>query len=706
MEMLQSGASRRPHRRRLRKTRQSPGKASAAAMIAGVVLAQVLSGTANSFGQDQPPTTRPTTRSIADDPTNTATSPASEPAAFGSQSASATQSAIAYNGDATGSKFKKMSLDELMNVDVISVSRQPEKLIGAASAIQVITNEDIHRSGATNLPEALRLAPNLRVAQVNSYAWVVSSRGFSGLFSNKLLVMIDGRTIYTPLFAGVSWDAQNVLLEDIDRIEVVSGPGGTLWGANAVNGVINIVTKSAKDTQGVYVSGAGGPMLEDQAAVRYGGKIGDNLYYRIYGQRTDRDNTFHANGTDNSDQWGVTNGGGRFDYYPSDADTLTLQGDMYGGNEQTLPADSEIDGQNIVSRWTHTFSPDSELKVQFFADHTFRDDKPSTLTDVLQTYDLDIQHSFKIGERHALVWGLGYRRMISDVEASTTFVGFLPNRRNLNLFSGFVQDEITLVPDRLRFTAGIKLEHNHFSGFEWQPSARLAWTPTDRQTFWGAVSRAVRSPSRIDTDYFLPTFAVPDTTPHVIGGPHFDSEKLIAYELGYRIQPISRLSLSLSTFYNQYDDLYGVEALPGTVAYEIQNVSEGESWGAELAGNVQLLDWLRIRGGYTYYSADIRNKPGHVAPTASLGNDPEHQVLLQTMMDLPYHFQFDLTGRYVSALPDPEINAYIAFDARLAWQYKNWELAVVGQNLGDSRHPEFGEVEIPRSVYGKATLRW
>jgi iron complex outermembrane receptor protein len=706
----------------------SPSKGRSSPLLCSAALAAVLLVASNSWSQESAsspdaaapnaatsaPVLAPSTTAPhgADSP-NAATSPAgsaSDPAAVEASDATEEHSVDLKTATASGGssnlKFKKMSLDELMNVDVISVSRQPERLMGAASAIQVITGEDIHRSGATNLPQALRLAPNLRVAQVNSYGWVVSSRGFSGLFSNKLLVMIDGRTIYTPLFAGVSWDAQNVVLEDIDRIEVVSGPGGTLWGANAVNGVINIVTKSAKDTQGVYVTGAGGTYLDDLAAVRYGGAIGDNLHYRVYAQRADYDNTFHADGSENADEWGVTNGGFRMDYDPSEDNTFTLQGDLYGGTERTLPDDARIDGQNMLARWTHTISPDSQLKAQVYIDHTFRQDPSSTLSDTLLTYDMDIQHSFKLGDRHSLVWGFGYRRMLSDVEASTTFVGFVPNSRTMELFSAFIQDEIIVVPDRWRFTAGVKLEHNDFSGFEVQPSVRLAWTPTDRQTIWGAVSRAIRSPSRIDVDYQLPTYDVPLNTPNVDGGPDFDSEKLMAYELGYRIQPASRVSISLSTFYNRYDDLYGVEALPGTMTYRIQNPSEGESWGAELGTSIRLFDWLRLRGGYTYFYKSIWNKPGHTAPTASLGNDPKHQVLLQTIIDLPHHFQFDVTGRYVSALPDPEIAAYVTFDARLAWQHKNLELAVVGQNLGDSRHPEFGELEIPRSVYGKVTLRW
>jgi iron complex outermembrane recepter protein len=606
----------------------------------------------------------------------------------------------------TDRPFKKMSLDELMNIEVTLVSKRPEKLTETASAIQVITGEDIRRSGATNLPEALRLAPNLNVAQVNSWGWVISARGFSGLFANKLLVMIDGRSVYTPLFAGVAWDVQNVVLEDIDRIEVVSGPGGTLWGSNAVNGVINVVTKSAKDTQGVYAHAAGGSFLHDWGAVRYGGAVGSNLFYRVYAQRTDRENTFLPTGEDLNDEWGITHGGFRLDYYPSHNNTLTLQGDVYGGQVQTEPSDSTLDGQYILGRWTRTFSPDSELTTQFYVDRTYRQDIPGTLTDQLNTYDIDVQHRFPIGERNSVLWGFGYRRMDSDVNNSTSFVGFIPSKRHMDLISAFVQDEFTIIPERLKLTIGTKIEHNDFSGFEVQPSARIAWTPDPRQTIWAAVSRAVRSPSRIDTDYHIPTFPVPPTTPSVDGGPNFDSEKLMAYELGYRVQPTSELAVSIAGFYNRYDDIYSVEALPGTQTFQIQNGIEGQSWGAEISATYQPAEWIRFRGGYTYFHKDLWNKPGHSFDPAILGNDPRHQAVLHTMIDLPWNVELDVMARYVSELPNPSIPGYCAVDVRLAKQFDNVEIAVVGQNLLDDRHPEFLQIEIPRGVYGKVTVRW
>ncbi|HET6568641.1 MAG TPA: TonB-dependent receptor plug domain-containing protein [Rhodothermales bacterium] len=601
-------------------------------------------------------------------------------------------------------QLKTMSIEELMNIEVTSVSKRPEKLSEAASAIQVITQEEIHRSGATNLAEALQLAPNLQVAQLNSYAWIISTRGFNALFSNKLLAMIDGRTIYTPLFAGVSWDVQNVLLDDIDRIEVVSGPGGSLWGANAVNGVINVVTKHSADTQGLYASAAVGSFLQDQAAVRYGGHVGEKLSYRIFAQRFDRNNTVVPGGEDNSDDWHLTQGGFRMDWLPSGADAVMLEGNLYGGSEETSPRPSAMNGGYVLGSWSRTFSPASAMQVQLYVDHTWRRDVPSTLTDELTTYDLDFQHRFPVGGRNNILWGAGYRLMDSDVRNSTEFVGFVPMSRTMHLFSGFVQDEIALVQDQLKLTVGTKLEHNVFSGFEVQPSTRLAWTPDGRQTIWSAVSRAIRAPSRIDVDYHIPAHPVEPGTPNVNGGPNFGSENVVAYEAGYRVQPTSLLALSLAVFYNRYDDLYSVEALPGTMTYEIQNGSEGETWGAELSGSYQPARWWRLHGGYVYLGKDLRSKPGHAFDTSILGNDPQHQFLLQSMMDLPGNFQFDVVSHYGGVRPVPHIPGYFTLDARLAWQFKGLELSVVGRNLTKKRHLEYGAL-IPRNVYGKVTWR-
>lgn len=613
---------------------------------------------------------------------------------------------------ASPAALKQLSVEQLMDIEVTSVSKRQEKLSETASAIQVISSEDIRRSGATSLPEALRLASNLDVAQVNSHDWAISARGFNNgnKLGNKLLVMVDGRTIYTPLYAGVFWDAQNVLLEDLDRIEVISGPGGTLWGANAVNGVINIITKSAKDTQGTLVTAGGGSLVQDFGAVRYGGSAGSNLFFRVYGQRFDRNSTVFPNGRDGTNAWDMTQGGMRLDWYPSNGDLLTVQGDGYGGSLE-LPAsrNTTVDGQNLLGRWTHTFSQESELQAQMYFDRTWRH-IPNTFAEDLRTYDFDFQHRVPLGQHQSIVWGASYRLM-QDQVGNSAGLAFLPPHRNMQLFSGFLQDEITLIPQRLKLTLGTKLEHNDFSGFEVQPSVRLAWTPDERQTIWGAISRAVRSPSRIDTDFFFPPPPFAAGTPNLAGGPAFNSETVLAYELGYRIRPVEKLSLSLATFFNQYDDLRSLEqTAPATFAW--RNGLRGESWGAEFSASVQATRWWQLRGGYTYLHEHIWQQPGHrdLSQARGEGNDPQNRLLIQSIMDLPAHFQFNVTARYVDTRPFPNVPSYFAFDVRAAWQFKNIELAIVGQNLWDDQHPEFGAAasrqEIPRSVYGKVTWRF
>ncbi len=607
-----------------------------------------------------------------------------------------------------------------MNQEVTLVSRRPEKWFTSPSAVQVITGEDIRRSGATSIPEALRLASNLQVAQVDAANWGISARGFNrgspvgsgpgftfGL-ANKLLVLIDGRSVYTPLFAGVLWDVQDTLLEDIDRIEVISGPGASLWGANAVNGVINVVTKSAKDTQGGLMTAGGGTQLQDFAGFRYGSTLATNVFFRIYGKYFDRNSTVFPDGTPAANDWRMGQGGFRLDWLPANGDTVTLQVDGYAGSiEQLALSDATANGQNILGRWTHVLSDESDLSLQLYWDRTKRT-VPGVGAETLDTYDLDFQHRFPLGERNKFVWGAGYR-LVSDKVANSQILSFVPAGRNLQLFSGFLQDEISLVRDRLHLTLGARLEHNDYSGFEVQPNARLAWTPNDWQTVWGAVSRAVRSPSRIDRDLLL---RVPPVT--LLGSQNSDSEKLLAYELGYRIRPLSRLVLSLAAFYNDYDDIHSVEptiASPTTLVFG--SGLRGRSWGAELSGTYQVTDRWRLRGGYTYFDKRLSMKPGSQDVTQGLaeGNDPRHQFLLQSLLDLPFHFELDWVARYVDTLPSPNVPSYFTIDARLAWRpRRNLELAIVGQNLWDDRHPEFGPAftrqEIPRSVYGKMTWRF
>ena len=608
------------------------------------------------------------------------------------------------------SALKKLSLEQLMNVEVTSVSRRPEQLSRTASAIQVITGEDIRRSGASSLAEALRLAPNLQVAQVNASQWAISARGFDNTLANKLLVLIDGRTVYTPLYAGVFWDAQNPPLEAVDRIEVISGPGGTLWGANAVNGVINVITKSAKETPGVSVAGGGGTELQGFGGLRYGAAPAPGLAFRVYGEGFDRGSTRLANGTDAYDSWNGEQGGFRADWDPGRAEHITLQGD-YGDIRPNVDGHTPVVARsgNLLGRWTRALSAVSDVQLQVYYDRAYRDFGQG-FTEDLSTYDADWQHRIQIGQRQELIWGVG-ARLIDDQTDSTAQLVFVPPQRWLHLYSAFVQDEIVIVPDRLRLVVGSKLEHNDYTGYEVQPSARFAWTPTERQTIWAALSRAVRAPSRIDRDFFA--FAAPGVP--IIVGSNFQSEELLATELGWRFQPRARLSGSLATFYNFHDHLRSVEPGPPPTGYPItlQNGVAGHSYGVEISAVFQVTDRWRLRGGYTFLKKDLTVQPGSndLQQGRSESEDPEHQFLLQSSADLPGRIEWDAVMRYVDALPNPYVPSYVGLDLRVAWKpIHRLEIAIVGQHLLDDARQEFrtssaAPHEIQRGVYAKVTWR-
>ncbi len=607
------------------------------------------------------------------------------------------------------SALRTLSLKELMDIEVSSVSKRPEKLSETASAIQVITQEDIRRSGVASLPEALRLASNLEVAQVDSRQWAISARGFNNTTANKMLVLIDGRTVYTPLYAGVFWDVQDPLLEDIDRIEVISGPGATLWGANAVNGVINVTSRNAKDTQGILLLGGGGTEPRGFSGVRYGGQLNSNTHYRVYGKFFDRDSVVLRNGLDAADDWHMGQGGFRLDWDALKANRFTLQGDYYSGRMgQRAADDTVVDGGNVIGRWSHSFSEKSDLKLQLYYDRTHRR-IPNIFAEVLDTYDVDFQHRFPLGDRQHIVWGLGYR-LNKDYVINGPGLAFLPPRISPQSFSGFVQDEIAIVRDRLHLTIGTKIEHNELTGFEYQPNGRLAWKVSQRQTIWGAISRAVRTPSRIDRELF-----VPGSPPFLLaGGPGFISEELWSYELGYRTQPSERLSLSLATFYNVYDDLRSVERLnpPASFPLVIANGLKGESYGAELTGDYRIADWWRLRAGYSELRIHIRPGPGSTDTTRGSGesHDPNRQLFLRSSVDLPHDVEFDAAFRFVGSIANQTLPAYSELDVRWAWRPNpRLEFSIVGQNLLHDRHAEFGSPnsrkEIERSVYGKVLWR-
>jgi len=646
--------------------------------------------------------------------------------------------------------LKQMSVNDLMNIKVTSVAKEPEKLLDAPSAIQVITNDDIERSGADSLPEALRLADNLEVAQKDVNNWAISARGFSANLADKLLVLIDGRAVYSPLYAGVIWNVQDYPLEDIDRIEVISGPGGTLWGANAVNGVINITSKSAKDTQGGYLEEAVGSQLQNQTEVRYGGNLAPEVYYRVYGEHTQDGSEVFSTGASALDSERVTRTGFRVDSTSAAQNLLTVQGDYYNGI-QDLGAAGEggLSGGNVLGRWSHTFADDSDLSLQLYYDQTYLA-TPSVaspaalpyysgfpaaeLVDDLQTYDLDFQYHWRLGAANDLIAGLGYR-FTDEKDADLGIIRFSPATLRHELFSGFVQDVIAL-PANLSLTLGTKLEHNGYTGLETEPNARLQWALTPKQMLWAAVSRAVRTPSRYDRDLQVVTGLQNAPAPlqfpalFLSGSNNFQSETELAYELGYRAELGTRISASVSTFYNDYNDLRSITPTPTTATYiypypvVFQNNLEGQTYGAEVSANYQPLYWWRLHAGYDLLREHIFIKPGQVDATGALNEtaDPRNQYFLRSAMDLPDRAELDLAYRWIdSRILDSSptngpvagmVPCYFELDARLAWQAtKQLELSLVGQNLLHPHHVEYGfpsttREEVARDVYAKAEWRF
>jgi iron complex outermembrane receptor protein len=611
--------------------------------------------------------------------------------------------------------LKQLSIEQLMNLQVTSVSKRPERLAQSAAAIQVITREDIRRSGASSLPEALRLASNLQVAQVDSRQWAIGARGFNGTTTNKLLVLIDGRTVYTPLYSGVFWDVQQVPLADIDRIEVISGPGATLWGSNAVNGVINVIMKHAKDTEGLLVSGGGGTELHGFGTVRYGGALGSDARYRVYGTGFTRSGSALPNGLDAADGWHLEQGGFRMDWDASDVSRVTVQGDLYDGRfgqaptaAQPNPGDVAASGGNVMAKWSHTLSERSNVVAQLYYDRTNRN-IPNLFGEDLDIYDIDLQHQARLGARHDLVWGLGYRLM-NDRVANSPALAFVPAHVTRQWFTGFVQDEIALVPDQLHVALGTKVEHNDYTGFEIEPSGRLSWQLSQSGLLWTAVSRALRTPSRIDREFFAPA-----QPPYFLaGGPGFHSEEELAYELGYR-QQHGVLAVSVATFYSRYYGLRSVEQInpPAPAPIIFGNGQDGESYGAELTSEYWPAQGWRLQAGYTELRVHIWPKPGSTDKTRGSGESqtPDRQFFLHSSLELPARLRLDARFRAISAIANAQVPAYAELNARLTWQpTATVGVSVVGQNLLHDRHAEFqppaARREIERGVYGSVEWRF
>ncbi len=636
--------------------------------------------------------------------------------------------------------FTSLSLEDLMNVNVTSVSKKPQRLIDAAAAIYVITQEDIRRSGATNIPDTLRRVPGIQVAHINANTWAITSRGLNSFLSNKLLVLIDGRSVYTPLFSGVYWDVQDTLLEDIDRIEVIRGPGASLWGDNAVNGVINIITKQAGDTQGGLLSAGYGNEQQGFGNLRYGNKIGNNAHFRVYSKYFDRDNAVFASGRKANDRWDTLRGGFRIDWDLNSQDSLTVQGDIYDGKSgqtntsatltfpftNTINDDTEFAGWNVLTRWKHIFSESSNLELQLYYDRTERES--ATLREDRDTYDFDFQHRFKFGERQDVVWGLGYRLTHDNIRNSFSY-SFNPDNRDMPLYSGFVQDEVTLIDDRLLLTVGSKLSYNVFTGLEVQPNARLLWKPRERHSAWISLSRAVRTPSRAENDVRLnPTVLSTGTLLSSFGDHGFDSEVLYSYELGYRFISSGNLSVDIALYYNNYDKLLTLEpgmpyleSLPSPSHLVIpafaKNEMDGEVFGVELAVDWWTVDWWHLKASYSYQQIQMHlNKSSlDVTSESTEGATPHNQFFLRSSFDLPRNLELDLSPRYMDNLSSVKVDSYVELDARLSWKpFENLEMSLIGQNLLDNHHPEYiqsaivetGSTEIERSFFAKIEWRF
>jgi iron complex outermembrane receptor protein len=594
--------------------------------------------------------------------------------------------------------LRSLSIDDLANIEVTSVSKRPEPISQAPASVYVITSEDIRRSGAITLPDALRLAPNLQVARLTSQSYSISARGFNSYqASNKLLVLIDGRSVYTPLHAGVYWDQQQVMLEDVDRIEVISGPGGTLWGANAVNGVINVITRHSGDTQGGLVSTQWGN-VDQRGALRYGGRLGENSSYRVYTQDLERGPMALRNGNSATDAWDNEQGGFRVDSATLN-NSFTVQGDAF---DNAIDLGGHNRGGNLLARWTHQLGAGSAIELQTYYDRVER--TLPGLVDSLETFDVQAQHSFKAGEDHQFVWGGGYRRTTDEFANRLNPFVLDPESDTLTLANVFAQDSVKLDP-ALTLTLGTKLEHSSLSGLEYLPSARIAWQFAEDHMLWSAVSRAVRTPSRIDRNLVFPGV--------LERASDLESEKLMSYEVGYRGQPTTKSSVNVTLFMHDYSDLRVVGISPSSGLLVFDNKMEGQIYGVETWGDYQVLPWWRLSAGFVLMQKNLDLKPGatQIALDQHMGNDPDHQFSIRSSMNIFNDVEFDVGLRSVDDLPNPRISSYLQLDARIAWHLRpDLELSLSGFNLLDDRHPETGQpterFEVPRTVLLGARWRF
>jgi iron complex outermembrane receptor protein len=634
------------------------------------------------------------------------------------------------------------SIEDLMSIEVTSVSRKEQKTSQAATAVFVISRDDIGHSGALNIPDLLRMVPGLDVAQIDAGKWAISARGFNGQYSNKLLVLVDGRTVYTPIFAGVFWDSQNIPLGSIDRVEVIRGPGAAVWGSNAVNGVINIITLSAAETPGGSITGSAGNGSIGPETISYGGKVHDLGAYRVFAEGFEVNSLPTFAGLPGQDDWRLVHGGFRTDTTLSAKDSLTTEGEVNRGNAGELafiplslqpPESATIalrdlySGWNLLTRWNRTFSSGSQTSLQIYFDRTTRGD--TTYSIGLNTLDIDFQHHIVWGTRQDIVWGLGYRLSSDDI-SPTLRISATPQNRNTQLFSSFAQDEIAILPDRVHLSLGARVEHNDYIGFDFQPSARMVWTPDSRNSVWAAVSHADRTPARSDTNFRVNFEALPGPggLPIVVslfGNPDQKNEQLTAFEAGYRTTLTSRFSLDSTVFYNRYRDLTSVE--PGAMRIETNpapvhllipesfgNGLYGEAHGIETFANWKVTRLWTLNPGYTFFSTHLHRFAGSQDSTSVSGTEggtPDHQAQLRSSLDLPWKLQWNASAYFVNRLPAQSIPSYTRLDTGLIWHSgEHASLSMVGQNLLRDLHPEYSGPDstvqsslMRRVAYGKLT---
>ncbi len=645
------------------------------------------------------------------------------------------------SGWAAAVDLTQLSIEELMNVTIVSATKQTQRLADTASAVFVITQDDIRRSGVTSVPEALRLAPGVQVARVDANKWAISIRGFNGRFANKLLVLVDGRSIYTPTFAGVYWEIQDILLEDIERIEVIRGPEASLWGANAVNGVINILTKQAAETQGLVSVTAGDPK-NTIVGMRYSGALGDDAHYRLFAKSLNQAGLLDQQGRDAEDDWRLGSGGFRLDWTPTGRDNLSLQGDLYHGMfqqnlsvpnpmppyEQRIHDDAQMSGGYLQGHWERVLSDTSRWSLQMYYQNQQRQDAVSSFN--IDTFNIALQYNLTLNAWNALIWGLEYRRYYDQYQ-QTALSSITPSKLEYDLLSAFIQDRISLIPDKLELILGARLEHSDFSDLELQPNIRLLWSPHPKHRLWAAVSRAVRTPARIDNGLNLNWRSLspqpPLSYPTLIvlqGNPAFTSEKLTSYELGYRAWTDEQLSLDIAVFYNDYRDLEAIELRSDLAIFENNqlqipalfiNGAQGRTYGFEATANWQVTDQWRLQLAYSYLR--MQNKPD--APDLTMVFDdttaPRHQISLFSSFNIGRDVELDLWLRHVDTISfrdlEESFDAYLSLNARFGWHLrKDLEWSLVGTNLLGSPHVEFTQEiypfleQVERTIYGQ--IKW